>query len=139
MPAPEVTDPDTGHIGIAQPPLPLALRAGLGKAFSDQFDNLIIRFHVFWMHDRSITVTEASRNFSDLVNRSYYRGETTLLMRSGEAVAMMVPVGAASVPGRDWLAKWHAMPHLDSEDADDFGKTLEAARAHLPTVESLWD
>ena len=41
------------------------------------------------MIDRKMTVTEASRHFSDLVNRSFYRGESIVLVRSGESVAML--------------------------------------------------
>lgn len=91
------------------------------------------------MNDRSLTVTEAARHFADLVNRTYYRGESTVLVRSGEPVAMVVPVGGASVTGRDWLASWREMPHLDPEDADDFGESLERARKNLTMPGSQWD
>jgi len=91
------------------------------------------------MNDRRMTVTEAARHFADLVNRTYYRGESTVLIRSGEPVAMVVPVGGASVTGRDWLSRWRAMPHLDVEDADDFAACMETARENLPTPESPWD
>ena len=36
-----------------------------------------------------MTVTEAARNFSDLVNRVYYRGESTILTRNGVPVAYL--------------------------------------------------
>ena len=91
------------------------------------------------MIDRKMTVTEAARHFADLVNRTYYRGESTVLIRSGEPVAMMVPVGGASVTGRDWLSRWHSMPHLDIDDADDFASCLESAREKLIPPASPWD
>ena len=86
-----------------------------------------------------MTVTEAARRFADLVNRTYYRGESTVLLRSGEPVAMVVPVGGASVTGRDWLSRWRMIPHLDVEDADDFAGDLESARGNLPHPKSPWD
>jgi prevent-host-death family protein len=86
-----------------------------------------------------MTVTEAARHFADLVNRTYYRGESTVLVRSGEPVAMVVPVGGASVTGRDWLSRWRLMPHLDLEDADDFAACIESARENLAPPESPWD
>lgn len=86
-----------------------------------------------------MTVTEAARRFADLVNRTYYRGESTVLLRSGGPVAMVVPVGGASVTGRDWLSRWRVMPHLDVEDADAFAADLENSRANLPPPKSPWD
>lgn len=91
------------------------------------------------MPDRRITVTEASRRFADLVNRTYYRGESTVLIRSGEPVAMMVPVGGVGVTGRDWLSRWHSMPRLEVEDADDFASCIESARENLAPPVSPWD
>ena len=41
--------------------------------------------------DRRVTVTEAARNFSDLVNRVFYRGESAMLIRNGVTVARLVP------------------------------------------------
>ena len=89
--------------------------------------------------NRRVTVTEASRHFADLVNRTYYRGESTILLRSGEPVAKIVPVGGASLLGRDWLGKWASMPHLDREDADQFASELDESRSELKPPEIRWD
>lgn len=86
-----------------------------------------------------MTVTEAARHFSDLVNRSYYRGESTLLTRSGVAVARIVPVGGSSILGRDLAAKWREMKHLDPDDADDFAETIEKARSRFEMPAPAWD
>lgn len=91
------------------------------------------------MKDRKLTVTEAARHFADLVNRTYYCGETTVLYRSGEPVAMMVPVGGAAKTGRDWLARWENFPHLDAADADDFAASIEEAKGDLTPATSPWD
>jgi antitoxin (DNA-binding transcriptional repressor) of toxin-antitoxin stability system len=39
-----------------------------------------------------ISVTEASRNFADCINRARYQGTTFILHKSGVAVARIVPV-----------------------------------------------
>lgn len=91
------------------------------------------------MSDRKVSVTEASRHFADLVNRTYYRGESTMLVRSGEPVARVVPVGGASLLGRDWIGRWKSMPRLDSDDAEAFAATLQASRAKLELPEVGWD
>jgi len=91
------------------------------------------------MVDRDMTVTEAARHFADLVNRTYYRGETTVLIRSGEPVAMVVPIGGECITGRDWLSKWRSIPRLDEEDAEDFATDLAEARRNLAPVKSPWD
>jgi prevent-host-death family protein len=45
------------------------------------------------MQTRSISVTEAARNFSDCVNRVRYQGVTFILHRNGVPVARIVPEG----------------------------------------------
>ena len=43
------------------------------------------------MQTRSISVTEAARNFSDCVNRARYQGITFILHRNGVPVARLIP------------------------------------------------
>lgn len=38
-----------------------------------------------------INATEAARRFSDLVNRTRYRGESFIVVRNGEEVCRMLP------------------------------------------------
>jgi antitoxin (DNA-binding transcriptional repressor) of toxin-antitoxin stability system len=45
------------------------------------------------MRSVSISVTEASRNFADCINRARYQGTTFILHKSGVAVARIVPEG----------------------------------------------
>ncbi len=45
------------------------------------------------MRSVSISVTEASRNFADCINRSRYQGTTFILHKNGVAVARLVPEG----------------------------------------------
>lgn len=91
------------------------------------------------MIERKLTVTEAARNFADVVNRSFYRGESTILIRSGEAVARIVPVGCIGISGAEFAERWNGMAHLNPTDAEEFAQTIEEARSHLLLPESKWD
>ena len=91
------------------------------------------------MNERIVTVTEASRNFADLVNRSYYKGESTILLRGGDAVARIGPVGGSSLLGRDLAARWGEMSHLSPKEAEKFAEEIETAREELKMPESAWD
>ena len=86
-----------------------------------------------------MTVTEAARQFADVVNRAYYRSESTLLYKSGEPVARFVPVGSVGVVGREFADRWGQMAHLGAEEAADFGDVIEAARSHVTMPDSKWD
>ncbi len=89
----------------------------------------------------TLTVTEAARNFSDVVNKVFYRGESMDLTRGGKIVARLVPVMEAEAPtgGEVWDA-WQSIPHLPTEEADALAKDLEAGRASVNRApEHRWD
>jgi prevent-host-death family protein len=90
--------------------------------------------------ERTISVTEAARNFSDLVNRTYYRSETTVLVRSGVPVARIVPVGPGQTTGQALAERWKEIRHLTPDEATEFEQDIESARAilNLPPKPS-WD
>jgi antitoxin (DNA-binding transcriptional repressor) of toxin-antitoxin stability system len=46
----------------------------------------------------SISVTEASRNFADCINRARYQGTSFILHKNGVAVARIVPEPKAQKP-----------------------------------------
>ena len=86
-------------------------------------------------------VTEAARNFSDVVNRVFYRGESMELTRGGTVVARLVPAGAVGAPtGREVLAGWKTLPHLSGEEAEAFAAEVESGRQSLNQIPtSKWD
>lgn len=86
-----------------------------------------------------MTVTEAARNFSDLVNRVYYRGESTILTRNGFPVAYLSPAAAVTTPASELAGAWAELPHLDRADAARFAEELEQARRALGPVEDPWE
>jgi len=89
----------------------------------------------------TITVTEAVRNFSDVINRVRYTGETTTLTKGEKPVARIVPVKRLSTAA-DLLA-WvndPNRPRLSPEEAEAFERDIEASRkyANQPPVDK-WE
>lgn len=87
---------------------------------------------------RTITVTDAARNFSDLVSRVHYQGESALLVKGGRAMVKITPVRAA-VTGRDLAAAWPTLRHLGMVEANRLERELTQARKKLPALRSKWD
>jgi antitoxin (DNA-binding transcriptional repressor) of toxin-antitoxin stability system len=100
---------------------------------SGKADILIIRF----MKKTSITVTEASRNFADCVNRAHYQNVTFVLLKNGEPVARLVPDNEKVCVGRD-LAEALAKTDLPENEARAWHRDLEAARKSLKAPADKW-
>ena len=100
---------------------------------SGKADILIIRF----MKKTSITVTEASRNFADCVNRAHYQNVTFVLLKNGEPVARLVPDNERVCVGRD-LAEALAKNDLPENEARAWHRDLEAARKSLKAPADKW-
>ena len=88
--------------------------------------------------DRIVTVTEAARRFSDLVNRVFYRGETATLVRGGVPVARLTPPVPSTCSARDLARRWEHLPHLAPDDAAAFASELEEGRRALPPAVARW-
>jgi prevent-host-death family protein len=97
----------------------------------------------------SISVTEASRNFADCVNRVHYQGASFLLHKSGAPVARIVPaesqppVPAESQPpkGRELAAALQKAlegVHVGEEEATSWLHDLEQARGSLQPQGRPW-
>lgn len=65
-----------------------------------------------------ISATEAARNFSDLVNRVYYKGESFVVERGGEPVCAISPVAPARFTGSDLVDLLSSLPSPDPEYFD---------------------
>ncbi|MGC1417252.1 MAG: type II toxin-antitoxin system prevent-host-death family antitoxin [Candidatus Acidiferrum sp.] len=89
------------------------------------------------MRKTKITVTEASRNFADCVNRARYQNMTFVLVKNGEAVASIVPANEKVCTGRD-LAELLAKTHLDEDEALAWRRDLKAARKRLKAPADKW-
>ncbi len=86
-----------------------------------------------------ISATEASRNFSDILNRAQYRGESFEVMRAGEVVARIEPVHRKRLTVGEFRELWKSWPRLDPEDAAQFEEDLKEIRASAPSPATKWD
>jgi prevent-host-death family protein len=85
--------------------------------------------------EKVVSVTEAVRKFSDILNSIRYRGKSYTVVRGGKPVASISPVEA---PGKKSLLRElkelaKNMPPLGQE-ADRFGRDLMEIRKHEPSV-----
>src|ERR1700722_4487453 len=78
-----------------------------------------------------ISVTDASRNFSDCVNRARYQGTSFVLLKGGSPVARTAPKETEPKRGREWAApfvKAVEVVHVGEEEATSWLHDLEQAR-----------
>jgi prevent-host-death family protein len=87
---------------------------------------------------RSLSVTEAARRFADVVNRAFYRHETTVLLKNGAPVAYVAPLAPTGIPARELAHRWPLLPRLTPVDADAFAHDVAAARAQVPPPADPW-
>ena len=91
-----------------------------------------------------MTVTEAARNFADVVARAFYLGESAKLIKNGRAVARIVPVkDAVQLKTGTELAKLWAdpdRPRLSPVEAGALEADLKEAKRALPSLEATsWE
>jgi antitoxin (DNA-binding transcriptional repressor) of toxin-antitoxin stability system len=89
------------------------------------------------MKKRSITVTEAARNFADCVNRAHYQKVTFVLLKNGEPFARLVPDNEKVCVGRD-LAEALANADLSEAEAAAWHRDLHTARKTLKFPADRW-
>jgi len=93
------------------------------------------------MSKRKITVTEASRNFADCINRVRYQNATFVLVKNGEAVAHITPAREPAkkkaCTGRD-LAALLEKTRLSEKEARAWRRDLKAARKRLIAPVNKW-
>jgi antitoxin (DNA-binding transcriptional repressor) of toxin-antitoxin stability system len=93
------------------------------------------------METKSITATEAARNFSEVINQVRYQAAEFDVTRGKEIVARIVPPPKLPVgfPLRDLTALFASLPGLEAGDADDFLKDIDASVSRLTMRSSEWD
>lgn len=76
-----------------------------------------------------LTVTEAVRNFSEILGRVRFRGERFVLTKGGKPVAELGPTAAAPPVRLSELPVLLAeLPKLGPEEAERFAQDLETLR-----------
>ena len=90
-------------------------------------------------HMDRITVAEAARDFSALVDRIYSEGTSVELERDEHVVACLSPVRPQSgLKVRDLTAFLQSLPNL-GDDAEAFSEDIRAIRRELPVEAAPWD
>jgi len=91
------------------------------------------------MAQQVISVTEAARNFSDVINRVVYQGQTYLLTRGGAVVAQL-SAPQPNLTGAELARRWNQRPRLDPIDAIAWEEEISALQSSVPPLpESVWD
>ena len=89
------------------------------------------------MDHKTISVTDAARNFADCVNRAHYQNVTFVLLKNGVPFARLVPDGEKVCTGRD-LAEALDKINLSDEEAKEWRRDLQAARKMLKAPTDKW-
>jgi len=89
------------------------------------------------MKKRSISVTEAARNFADCVNRVHYQNMTFVLLKNGEPFARLEPEAKKVCAGRD-LAEALARTELPEKEAKAWRRDVRTARKRLKPPANRW-
>jgi antitoxin (DNA-binding transcriptional repressor) of toxin-antitoxin stability system len=87
---------------------------------------------------KQITVTEAARNFSELVSRVHYQGGTTILVKGGKPMVKLSPADRPKT-GRELAALWPNRPTLSPDEAASFERDLNNSRGRLGPIASKWE
>jgi antitoxin (DNA-binding transcriptional repressor) of toxin-antitoxin stability system len=87
-----------------------------------------------------LTVTEASRNFADCINRARYQGSTFILLKGGAPVARITPVPRQSKTGAESAVVLRkALKGLRlGEEATSWLHDLEQARGSMQRPVRSW-
>jgi antitoxin (DNA-binding transcriptional repressor) of toxin-antitoxin stability system len=86
-----------------------------------------------------ITATEAARNFSDLLNRVEYKGESFEITRGKQVVAQIVPTERKKFTVGDMKDLLDRLPPLDKDDAAEWEEQLKEIRASAKLPDPKWD
>lgn len=86
-----------------------------------------------------VTVTQAERDFVNLVNRVHAEGISVELARGEEVIARLVPADSpAALKIQDLNAFLQGLPKL-GDDAAGFSEAVRAIRRNFPTEANPWD
>ncbi len=86
-----------------------------------------------------MSVTQAVRQFSDLMNRVFYQGTTVELERGKRVIARISPVSQeSSMKVRNLNRFFSELPTL-GQDADSFAQDIASLREQIPVENNTWD
>ena len=86
-----------------------------------------------------ISVTQAVRQFSDLMNRVFYQGAIVELERGNRVIARISPVSPESPLKVKHLNRFfHELPSL-GDDSEIFAEDLADLKKQIPMERNQWD
>lgn len=86
-----------------------------------------------------LSVTQAVRQFSDLMNRVFYQGSTVELERGNKVIARICPVTSESpLKVKDLNSFFQELPSL-GDDSERFAEDLAEIRKQVPAEQNQWD
>ena len=90
-----------------------------------------------------ISATEASRTFSDVLNRVYYQDKTFEIKRGKEVVAKLIPFNKSAnkttLTTKEMKNFFESLPVLDKEDCKLFEKNISQLRKQDKLGQTKWD
>ncbi len=83
-----------------------------------------------------VTATKASRQFSEILDRVAYQGETFVVERAGRPICEISPTASEGIPTRELVNLLRSSPRPDKA----YFKTLEKiTRKQAPVAPSPWE
>jgi prevent-host-death family protein len=89
------------------------------------------------MKRRTISMTEATRNFAECINQVHNQNVTFVLVKNGVPVARLTPVGEKVCTGRQLAKALNRVP-LSADDARAWLHDLRSARKRHKTPLNKW-
>ena len=91
------------------------------------------------MKNETLSATKASRNFSDLINKTLYMKQTTTLLRGGQPVAKVIPIHEKAITGAELAKRIKSKNLTPEEDAEDWMLPVKEflSKQKLPDIQ--WD
>ena len=91
------------------------------------------------MKNETLSATEASRNFSDLINKTLYMKQTTTLLRGGQPVAKVIPMNKKSISGAELAKKLKAKNLIPEENAENWILPVKEFLSAQKLPDIQWD
>ena len=92
------------------------------------------------MEKKTISATDAARQFSDVLNQVRYQGAEFDIVRGREVVARLVPAAATGGVALDKLDElMRQLPHLGEHKAKLFARDIERGLARMRPDIIEWD
>ena len=105
------------------------------KKIRKQPEGLVREHPTEYQAVRKVSATEAARNFSELLNRIRYRGESFIVMRGGQPICELRPAAPTLFTGADLVTLLRSLPEVDE---DYLSAVEETARSQPLLPESPW-